>query len=584
MFEKRLFSGEGGLISSIFVASFFANLLILTVPIYMLQLFSRIMSSGSIPTLIVLTTGAAIALVFYFLFDALRQRLATRLGNRLEAKHGKTVISVLVQSASATDKRGAQPVRDLQMVRAFVTGPAFFALLDAPWSVLFVGVIFLFNVTLGWVALGGITLLFVLSIISEYSGRKHADAASEASQEAFALVDEMVRNADVVRAMGKSPALVDRWEHRSFTSLNASGQMVDRIGIVASLARMLRMGLQIAILGVGVLLVLAGEITPGVMIATSILLGRAAAPVEQSIAGWRAMLNARQAKKRLDVLLSAIEEGKAQMPLPSPAARLSVENATVVVPEKQNPLIFDVSFELRPGESLGIIGPSGSGKTTLSRALVGLQPISRGFIRLDDTALTDWPAEQIGSHVGFLPQRIELFDGTIADNIAMMDESADPADVVTAAKRANTHHLISSLPGGYNAEVGLRGELLSAGQRQRIAMTRAFFGDKKMIVLDEPNANLDPEGEEALAMAIKNAKDLGAVLIIVTHRMNILKSVTHAAIMQDGRMTKFGKSRSILEAHAKARPLDPSISGDPKVTPITQRVGSAGAANRIPAQ
>ncbi len=583
MIERKLFSGERGLIASIFVASFFANLLVLTVPLYMLQLFSRVMSSGSMSTLIVLTSGAAIALLFYFMFDALRQRLATRLGNRLEAKNGQTVISVLVQSASATDKRGAQPVRDLHEVRAFVTGPAFVALLDAPWSVLFVGIIFLFNVTLGWVALAGIGVLFLLSVFSEFSGRRPSSDASDAGQQAYALVDEMVRNADVVRAMGKSPALVSRWERRAFTSLEASGKMVDRIGTISSLAKLLRMALQIAILGVGVLLVLSGDITPGVMIAASILLGRAAAPVEQSITGWRSMISARAAKKRLDTLLSSIHAGEHPMPLPTPAARLSVENATVVVPEHQNPLIFDVSFELREGESLAIIGPSGSGKTTLARSLVGLQPLTRGFIRLDDTALTDWPAEQIGSHVGFLPQRIELFDGTIAENIAMMDENAVPAEVVSAAKRSNTHNLIASLPGGYNSQVGLRGELLSAGQRQRIAMARAFYGDKKVIVLDEPNANLDPVGEKALAETINNAKDMGAILIMITHRMNILRNVTHAAIMQDGRMTKFGTSRAIMDAHAKAQPMAPYDKDDSKVTPITNRVRNTPDSDRMQA-
>ena len=569
MSKTKLFSGERNLIASIFVASFFANILILTAPLYMLQLFSRVMSSGSTSTLIVLTIGAGIALIFYFFFDALRQRLASRLGTRLEAKHGQTVISILVQSASATDKRGVQPVRDLQEIRGFVTGPAFIALLDAPWSILFVGIIFMFHPMLGWIALVGILILLALGIVNEYFGRKPTENASKVGHKANALVEEMVRNADVVRAMGKAPALVQRWQRRSFSSMFAASQVVDRVAILSSFAKFVRMVLQIAILGVGVLLVLSGDITPGVMIATSILLGRAAAPIEQSIAGWRALLSARLAHKRLNILLGSIDHGQEPLPLPEPEGHLSVENATIVVPEHQNPLIFDVSFELRPGDSLGIIGASGSGKTTLSRALVGLHPLSRGYIRMDDAALTDWPDQQIGEKVGFLPQRVELFDGTIAENIAMMDENASPAEVVAAAKRAEVHSLIASLPGGYNAEVGLRGELLSAGQRQRIALARAFYGDKRLIVLDEPNANLDPEGEEALASAVKKATATGAVVIVVTHRMSVLRNMTYAAVMQGGRMNKFGKARSIIDAAAK--PMSRYTIDDPKVTPIEGR-------------
>jgi PrtD family type I secretion system ABC transporter len=566
MSKTKLFSGQKNLITAIFVASFFANLLVLTAPLYMLQLFSRVMSSGSTSTLVVLTTGACLALVFYFLFDAVRQRLASRLGTRLESQHGDTVISVLVQSASATDKRGVQPVRDLQEIRAFVTGPAFIALLDAPWSIFFVGIIFMFHPMLGWISLVGILVLLMLGIANEYFGRSRNEDASKAGLQANALVEEMVRNSDVVRAMGKSPALVGRWQKRAFASMQASTQVVDRVGLLSSFAKFVRLILQIGILCAGVLLVLSGDITPGVMIATSILLSRAAAPIEQSIAGWRSLMSAGLARKRLNLLFASIEDGDRPLEMPEPDGRLTVENATIVVPENQNPLIFDVSFELRPGDSLGVIGSSGSGKTTLARALVGLQPLSRGYIRMDDIALTDWPADQIGKYIGFLPQRVELFDGTIAENIAMMDENAEPAEVVAAAKKAAVHNLIVSLPGGYNAEVGLRGELLSAGQRQRIGLARAFYGEKRLIVLDEPNANLDPAGEEALAAAISNATDAGAVVIVVTHRLNVLRNMTYASLMQDGRMAKFGKARAIVDASAKA--MSPTEMSDPKVTPF----------------
>lgn len=570
MSKRTVFQGQRGLLVSIFLASVFLNLLVLTVPLYMLQLFSRVLSSGSIPTLVVLSTGAAIAIFFFFLFDAIRQRLTARLGTRLEAAHGPTVIEVLVSAASATDTRGAQPMRDLQETRRFVTGPAFVALLDVPWSLVFVGVIFLFNPLLGWIATAGILMLLALGVASEFLGRKPNEASNEATQKANSLVEEMIRNAEVIRPTARTNQLISRWQSMSFESLNAGAEVVDRVSLMTSVARMIRMGLQIAMLATGVTLVLSGQITPGVMIAASILLGRAAAPVEQSIAGWQALLGARLAVRRLNTLLAGISASDPPMPLPEPDCRISVESATVVSPARQDPLIFDVNFELRPGDSLGIIGPSGSGKTTLARALVGLQALSRGNIRIDDAALTDWPDDQIGQYVGFLPQRVELFDGTIAENIATMDPDAAPSAIVDAAKRARAHGLILTFPGGYNAPVGNRGELLSAGQRQRIALARAFYGDKRLIVLDEPNANLDPEGEEALADAVEAATRAGAVVVVVTHRISILRRVSHAALMQNGRVVRFGKSRDIIDA--VAQPISSHhATADGKVTPIGGR-------------
>jgi PrtD family type I secretion system ABC transporter len=572
--HRSVFDGQRTLILSIVVASFLLNVLTLTAPLYMLQLFSRVMASGSVSTLVVLTIGALVALGFHFLFDTIRMRLASRLGTRLEATHGPVVLTVLVEAASATDRRGAQPMRDLQELRRFVTGPAFIALLDAPWSVLFVGVIFLLHPVLGWIALAGVLVLLLIGILSEITARRPNDASTRAAHETQAVAEEMVRNADVLRAMGATPAQVRRWQARSLVALVSATTVVDRVAFYTALSRFVRQALQIAILGAGVLLVVRGQLSPGLMIAASILLGRAAAPVEQSISAWRGMLAARQALGRLNRLLANIVEGERRLELPAPVGRVSVEGATVVVPERQAPLLFDVGFDLRPGESLGIIGPSGAGKSTLARALVGLQPLSRGHVRLDEAALTDWAPDQLGRHVGFLPQRVELFDGTVAENIAAMDEAADPGEVVAAARMAEVHDLILSLPGGYNAPVGLRGELLSSGQRQRVGLARAFYGERRLIVLDEPNANLDPDGEAALAAAVRNATARGAVVVLVTHRMPILRAVSHVALLQEGRLARFGAAAEVLSSAQHQMSQAASGDGAAKVTPIFRRKGA----------
>lgn len=574
MKSKRVFDGQRGVITAIFVASIFVNLLILTAPLYMLQLFSRVLASGSMSTLIALTIGAAIALIFYFIFDAIRQRLVARLGTRLEARLNPIVLTGMVSGRVPPELRSAEPIRDIQDVRGFVTSPIFIALLDVPWSLVFVALIFTFSPILGIVSVIGIGILLGLGVINELIGREPDANAAEAAREANSSVEEMMHNAEIIYAMGKTRVQVERWTVRSFSAIVFGTIATDRMAIMTSAAKFVRMALQIAVLGVGVVLVTMNQLTPGLMIATSILLGRAAAPMEQSIAGWRGLLSARAARDRLNTLLAHLDKEPERMEMPEPEGFLAVEGATVVLPGRQDPVVYDVSFNLKPGESLGLIGPSGAGKTTLARSLVGLQPLARGHIRIDDAALTDWDPEQIGQYTGFLPQRVELFKGTIAENIAMMDPNAKPSDVVAASKLANVHQLILQLPGGYNAEVGPRGEFLSAGQRQRIGLARAFFGNRKLIVLDEPNANLDPEGEAALAQAIQTATERGAIVVVVTHRMNLLRCVSHAALLQDGRLARFGAARDIIDA--VTQPLTKSEAADPKVAVLRKPAGDAG--------
>ncbi|WP_241482706.1 type I secretion system permease/ATPase [Leisingera sp. ANG-M7] len=552
------------------------NLLVLTAPLYMLQLFARVMASGSIPTLIALTTGACIALVFFFLFDMIRQRLVARLGSRLEARLSPAVLGGMIGGRVPPALARAEPIRDIQDLRGFVTSPLFLALLDAPWSVIFLALIFLFSPVLGLVALAGITLLFALALFNEMAAREPMAAATEQAAETNAAVAEMMQNAGLIHAMGKTGPLIARWQLKAFSALLFNTLATDRVALITSLAKAVRMGLQIAVLAVGVVLVINNELTPGLMIAASILLGRAAAPVEQSIAGWRAFLNARGAQGRLNRFLAHLDDAPERLELPEPEGRISVEGATVVLPDRPDPLLLDISFDLKPGQSLGLIGPSGAGKTTLAHALAGLQPLVRGHIRIDDAALSDWDPAQIGQYVGFLPQRVELFQGTVAENIALMDPGARPSDVVAAAKLAQVHEMILALPGGYNAEVGPRGEFLSAGQRQRIGLARAFFGGRKLIILDEPNANLDPEGEEALATAIEAACARGATVVAVTHRLSLLRRVSHAALLQEGRIARFGEARHVIEAAAQPLARPQAHSDDPKIAPFRHRNSQGG--------
>ena len=559
MTPRRVFDGQRGLVTAIFFASFCLNILILTTPLYMLQLFSRVLSSGSISTLIALTIAAGIALFFYMIFDAVRQRLVSRLANRLETWMGPVILRSVVHGLPGA--QDTQPVRDLQDIRTFVTSSTFTALLDAPWSILFVLLIYMFHPLLGIVATVGIATLFTLGIISEIAGRKPAREASAASRKSNMTADEILRNGDIVRAMGKTPALVRRWQAQSFGAVISGTRSHDRVANMTSVAKTVRMLLQIAIMATGVLLVLDGRMGPGMMIAASILLGRAAAPVEQSIAGWRSLIQTRVAVQRLNDLLALNVTEEDRLELPEPQGYLSVQDATLVSPSRQDPLIMGISFDLKPGDSLGLFGPSGAGKTTLARALVGLEPLTRGHVRIDDAALTDWPDEQIGRHIGFLPQRVDLFDGTVAQNIAMMDADARPQDIVSAAKRARVHDLILSLPKGYNTPVGPNGNFLSAGQRQRIGLARAFFGDPCLIVLDEPNSNLDPSGEEALADAIGEATGAGAVVIVISHRMSVLKAVNHVGILENGRLIRFGKAKSEL-AGDNILPMSGRVSVD----------------------
>lgn len=542
----RLLEGQRSLIVAIAVFSAFLNILLLTVPIYMLQLFERVMGTGNTSTLAMLALGASVALIAYFFFDVIRQRLLLRLGNRLEKRFNTVMLSHQIHSVHRGDIHSVRALQDLRELRGYLSGQSFIALLDSPWAIVYVAVIFMFHFYLGLIALVGALILLTIGIMGEYITRGSFEKAMEANAIADNQAASFYRTADVAHSMSAVSSLVRIWSRSTDYSMSFGTRAADMIGLLGATAKFIRMGLQLAIMSVGVLLIIANEVSPGIMIASSIIMARALAPVEQSIAGWRSLVAARRAYHRVKSHLSQIHKEADKLPLPEPDASLKVSNLRLFVPGMERPILQNVSFELQAGQAFGIIGPSGSGKTSLARILCGLEEPSFGEIRLDGSKISDWPGELLGKYIGYLPQRVELISGTVAENIALHDPDAEPADIIKAAMAADVHQMILNLPEGYNSPVGAGGDRLSAGQRQLVALARTFYGNRKLIILDEPNANLDPAGEKALAKAIVDAKARGCTIILITHRSAVLSNLDSVLVLNGGVVTAQGSPEEVL--------------------------------------
>ncbi len=570
--------GSRHVVAAIIVFSIFTNLLVLTLPLYMLQLFDRVMGSGSMETLAALTLAATGALIVYACFEALRTQLLNRLGIRVETSLGEWVLNATMARVRRGDSRSAQGIRDLHEVRNFLSGSGFTTIMDAPWAPIFVIVIFLFHPYLGMIAAVGAAILFSLGLLSNYLSREPMQEASEHREKAMRRAETLVRNSDVVRAMGMTPTVLDRWRTENDEHLVPISRATDRIGITGAVGKFVRMILQIALLATGVVLALQDAITPGVMIAASIMMGRALAPVERAVAGWKSLVSARYAARRLRELLSDFADQQDLVALPEPEARITCENLTFWLQGSDKPIIYNINFSLEPGEAMGIIGPSGAGKSTLARVLVGLDDPTRGSVRLDGADLRDWEAVTRGQYFGYLPQQVQLFTGTVADNISGLDNWANPGDIVEAAKRAGVHDMILKLPGGYNADIGDDGNLLSAGQRQRLALARSLYRGRRIIVLDEPNSNLDPDGEDRLAEAVEEAKARGCALILITHRLSILSRMDKVLLLKDGMQAAIGPANEILLQVQESQRRE-KVIGPQKLSVIgSDQSASAGAA------
>ncbi|MBD9373706.1 type I secretion system permease/ATPase [Rhizobium sp. ARZ01] len=533
-----------------------SNILMLNGAIFMLQVYDRVLPSRSIPTLIGLSILAAILFLGQAIIDLIRGRIMIRIGAELDEAVSGRVFTAMARLPLLVGQQGEglQPQRDLDSIRTFLASPGPNALFELPWLPFYLAIIWSFHPILGITAICGAIVLASVTAATEVLTRKPAGAAVLTGIRRNSLADASRRNAEVLAAMGMGRRLHDQWQEASREHISEQQRVSDVVGGLGSISRALRLMLQSAMLGAGAWLVIHGEATAGVIIAGSILAGRALAPVDLAIANWRNFVSARQSWRRLSRLLSRLPQEAQPMALPMPRSNLSVDRIAVGAPGAQQIIVQGIEFSLSAGAGLGIIGASGSGKSTFVRALVGAWRPTAGRIKLDGAALDQWPQEHVGRLIGYLPQDVELFAGTVAGNIARFEPGADAEVVVAASRAAGVHELIVSLPNGYETQIGEGGAILSAGQRQRIALARALYRDPFLVVLDEPNSNLDVEGENALGNAIRGITARGGIVVIVTHRSNILAAVDLLMVMKEGQMHMFGPRDQVFSSLSSLQP------------------------------
>ncbi|MCB1468424.1 MAG: type I secretion system permease/ATPase, partial [Rhizobiaceae bacterium] len=531
----------------------------------MLQVYDRVITSRNETTLIMITIIAAFLLVVYAVLERARSAVLVRVGAVFDATAKDRLFAAVAKgSLRSPQQTGAQALRDLDSVREFMTGNGLISFCDAPWVPIFVAGCFVLHPFFGYVALTGAVLIFLLALGNEFSTRGHLREASQSSVVANNWASAVFRNVEVLHAMGMVNALRGRWRKQHDSVIGWQAKASDNGGTFIAATKFVRAFLQICILGVGAFLVIQGTVSPGSMIAASIIMGRALAPVEASVGNWRSFVSARSARTRILKLLELLPDDQSKVLLPKPEGVISVENVIACPPGTRMPTLRGVSFVLKPGDVLGVIGPSAAGKSTLARALVGVWPTVSGSVRLDGSDLQHWAPEQLGQHIGYLPQDIELFSGTIAENIARFLDD-DSSKIIDAAKLAGVHEMIQTLPDGYNTRIGDQGSGLSGGQRQRIGLARAFYNRPSLIVLDEPNSNLDADGEAALINGLKSVKESGSTVVLVTHKTNVLGIADKVLVLMNGQVQHMGDRQSVLG----------KLMG-PRVAQINQADASAG--------
>jgi ATP-binding cassette subfamily C protein len=548
-----------------------SNILMLTGSLFMLEVYDRVLPSRSVPTLVallILTAGLYAAQGF---IDAIRSRILVRIGESLDAAMSMRVYDTIIRLPLKLGGKseGSQPVRDLDAVRGFLSGAGPSAFFDLPWLPVYLGICFLFHPYIGLTALTGAIILVILTIITEVRTRPPTRNATQFAVARNALLEASRRNAEAITAMGMVGRIARRWGDLNRNYVAATSEASDVVGGLGAASKVLRLLLQSSILAVGAWLVIHQESTPGIIIAGSILGARALAPVDLAIANWRGFVGARQSWQRLSKLLAHLPPRIEPMPLQPPTKTLVVQNAAVCPPGEQKIVCQDVNFTLASGKALGVIGPTASGKSSLARMLVGVWTPARGSVRLDGASFDQWSQEALGRHIGYLPQDVELFPGNIAQNIARFEDPPNPEAVLAAAQAASVHELIVNLPDGYETKVGDHGSALSAGQAQRIALARALYRDPFLVVLDEPNSNLDAEGDEALTRAIHGLRARGAIVVVVAHRPSAIAGCDCILVMAKGRQQQFGPKEEILN-----RVTQPQ--GAPRALKVVPGEGGAG--------
>lgn len=530
----------------------------------MLEVYDRVLPSRSVPTLLGLAAIALLLYTFQGLFDVLRNRLLGRIGAVIDRAFGPRTYRVVVEMplAASSTGDGLQPQRDLDQIRAFLSSPGPAALFDLPWIPFYLLLCFAFHVWIGAAVLAGAILMVAITVLTDVLTRRTSPRVASAANQRIGLLQAGRRNAEVLRAMGMVERTATMWSQVSELHLLAQTRLSDITNGLGAITKVVRFVLQSAVLGIGAYLVIQGEATGGIMIASSVLVARALAPVELAVANWKSFVAARQGWSRLKRLMSALPSREVSVDLPAPQQSLRVEGITVTAPGAARPLVQDVAFSLPAGAGLGVIGTSGSGKTSLIRALTGVWNPIRGAVRLDGATLDRWAPEALGRHIGYLPQDVELFAGTVAQNIARFDPNASSAEIIAAAQDAGIHDLIGTLPDGYDTFIGEQGTVLSAGQRQRLALARALYGQPFLVVLNEPNSNLDAEGEQALKRAIAKVRSRGGLVVIVAHRPTALVAVDHLLLLGEGRVRAFGRKDEVLTALRTATPQPDPVDAE----------------------
>lgn len=558
------------------------NLLMLTPIIYMLQVYDRVLASLNVTTLIMLTVIAAGLYLLLGLLESVRGKTLTRMGNQIDAQMNERVFRASYQSYLHHGNGNAQQaLTDFLQVRQFLTGTGVLVLFDAPWTIIYLAIIFFVHWILGAIVLVAAAILIALALLSQWSTNRYLNKANQLNIVANAQAASNLRNAEVIESMGMIGRIYQRWLARHTEMLDNQTVASERASSITSSTKAFRLAQQSLILGVGAWLVIQNELTPGLMIAASLLTGRALAPVEGLIGQWKGFVGAHRAHARLQQLFTAHPIDTEQLSLPAPRGHISVEALFGGPPGAKKPTVANINFQLPPGEILGIIGPSASGKSTLARLLVGIWGPLSGKVRLDGADIYAWDKEELGPHVGYLPQDIELFEGTVAENIARFG-NADPERIVAAAQTAGVHELILRLPSGYDTDIGTGGAKLSGGQRQRIALARAIYNTPKLLVLDEPNSNLDDSGDRALLMALQQLKQRGTTIIVVSHRNGILNIADRLLLLKDGAQAHYGSRADVLAAlQRQAQQSAPPSQGQPPQPGTTVKARPSLAAPQL---